>query len=68
MFWDRVEGTTSRWTNECPFEDRRTFELEIEAMVWSSVPKGWMSCARPMHCVTGQKHLLMRSATWNRRS
>lgn len=38
-FWDRVEGTDSRWTTRCPFEDRLVFELEVEAMVRSCIPK-----------------------------
>lgn len=27
-FWERVEGTDSRWTTRCPFEDRLVFDLE----------------------------------------
>lgn len=38
-FWERVEGTDSRWTAQCPFEDRLVFELEVEAMVRSCIPK-----------------------------
>lgn len=38
-FWDRVEGTKSKWTTECPFEDREVFELEIEALIEASLPQ-----------------------------